>query len=510
VGGVIQMLSTAVSEGTLEGGADRSRLRAFAEYGENVTLRQGIQWNGALGHAPFGIAATRLTSDGVGARDGYKGLSGNFHLKLPVGARDNIRLSGLANHGEKELPYDFFFDFTDPTLSPFGSNKQINDPNNDEEDRLLAGVATWEHTLTSSMDLEAEVNGLTGRIQNQNETNGGAATDFQDTDLKNTRGMGALRARFHRGPALRAVACAEYRGDQVERDDAFNFGGFTDTTRVDKGIHARSLFAQAHWELSDRLIADTGIRLDDHSRYGSYGLPRLAIGLLVPEAGLKLRAGYGRAFTAPTLTDLYYPGYSDSALRPERSTTWEAGAVGLWLDGRVEGRISYHHTNFVDLIQGVLQPTFTFLPENIGKAMIEGEEYALRLVPHRRVEVSGYAAHLVANNTDTGAKLAKRPAWRFGISGQAKLLRDLTLTGGWRWVDSVLDPFNFIDASGRVLDGDNPGYAALDLGALVTLRRWAPLELNARVSNVLDREYSEVKGFPALGRAATVGVTFTP
>jgi vitamin B12 transporter len=513
VGGVIQVLSFAASGG--EGGdsgsrAGRDRLRAFAEYGENVTLRQGIQWNGAVGRAPLGIAATRLTSDGAGPRDGYRGLNGNFHMELPVGAKDRVRVSGLATDGKKELPYDFFFDFTDPTLSPFGSNKQVHDPNNDEQDRLFAGIATWRHTLLPAVELEAEASGLTGRIQNQNEPNGGGATDFLDTDLKNTRGIGALRARLHHGSLLQAVAGADYRGDQVKRDDAFNFGGFTDTTRVEKGIHARSLFAQAHWEGAGRLLADAGIRLDDHSRYGSYGVPRVALGLLAPEVGLKFRAGYGRAFTAPTLTDLYYPGYSNSTLRPERSTTWEAGAVGLWLDGRVEGRASYHHTNFIDLIQGVLQPDFSFLPENVGKARIEGEEYALHLAPHRRFEISGYAAHVIAKNTETGAPLAKRPSWRFGLSGQASVHRDLTLTGAWRWVDSVLDPFNFVDARGRVLDGDTPGYASLDLGALVTLRHWAPLELNARVSNVLDRDYSEVKGFPARGRAATVGVTFAP
>ena len=510
VGGVIQVLSPGATEEGIDAGrpAGRGRLRANAEYGENVTLRQGIQWNGTVGRAPLGIAATRLSSDGVGPRDGYTGLNGNFHAELPVGTLDRVRVSGLATSGKKELPYDFFFDFSDPTLSPFGSNKQIRDPNNDEEDRLFAGIATWRHALRPSLELEAEVSGLTGRIQNQNEPNGSGATDFQDTDLKNTRGVGALRARFHRGSSFRAVAGADYRGDQVNRDDAFNFGGFTDTTQVEKGIHDRSLFAQAHWEGAGRFLADAGIRLDDHSRYGSYGVPRVALGLLVPEAGLRFRAGYGRAFTAPSLTDLYYPGYSNPDLRPERSTTWEAGAVGLWLDGRVEGRVSYHHTNFVDLIQGVLQPSFIFVPENVGKARIEGEEYALRLVPHRRVELSGFAAHLIANNTVTGAPLAKRPSWRFGISGRASVHRDLTLTGAWRWVDSVLDPFNFIDARGRVLDGDTPGYAALDLGALVTLRRWA--ELNARVSNVLGRDYSEVKGFPARGRAATIGVTFAP
>ena len=513
VGGVIQVLSPGAAEEGIEDSSrpgGRGRLRALAEYGENETLRQGIQWSGTVGPAPVGITATRLTSDGVGPRDAYTGLNGTFHAELPVGGRDRLRISGLATNGKKELPYDFFFDFTDPTLSPFGSNKEIRDPNNDEEDRLFAGIATWRHALNRSVELEAEVSGLSGRIQNKNEPNGGGATDFQDTDLKSKRGMGALRARIHSGSSFRAVAGADYRGDQVNRHDAFDFGGFTDTTHVEKGIHDRSLFAQAHWEGAGRLLADAGIRLDDHSRYGSYGVPRVALGLLVPEAGLRFRAGYGRAFTAPSLTDLYYPGYSNDALRPERSTTWEAGAVGLWLDGRLEGRVSYHHTNFVDLIQGVLQPSFIFVPENVGKARIEGEEYALRLAPHQRVELSAFAAHLIANNTVTRAPLAKRPSWRFGISGRASVHRDLTITGAWRWVDSVLDPFNFIDARGRVLDGDTPGYAALDLGAIVTLRHWAPLELNARVSNVLDRDYSEVKGFPARGRAATIGVTFAP
>lgn len=510
VGGVIQILSHAPGrEGTVPSPAEsRNHFRAFAEYGEDVTLRQGARWSGRIGSAPLGLAVTRLTSDGMGLRDGYVGLNGNIHMELPVGSLDHVRVSALAADGRKELPYDFFFDFTDPTLSPFGSNKQIHDPNNDERDRLFAGNATWTHELTRTVELEGEVSGLTGRIQNENEPNGGGSADFQDTDLRNTRDIASLRVRRTSGPGLQILGGADYRGDQVVRDDAFNFGGFSDTTRVDQGIHARALYAQAHWEGNGRLIADAGIRLDDHSRYGAYGLPRIAVGILVPEASIKLRAGYGRAFTAPTLTDLYYPGYSDSALRPERSTTWEAGALGLWFDRRLEARCSYHHTDFVDLIQGVLQPDFTFVPENVGRARIEGEEYALRLAPKQGIEISGSAAHLVAKNVTTGGRLAKRPSWRFVISGQATPRPEITLVGAWRWVDSVLDPFNFIDVEGHVLDGDTPGYAALDLGAVIALRRWAPLEVNARVSNAFDREYFEVKGFPARGRSVTVGATF--
>jgi outer membrane cobalamin receptor len=72
----------------------------------------------------------------------------------------------------------------------------------------------------------------------------------------------------------------------------------------------------------------------------------------------------------------------------------------------------------------------------------------------------------------------------------------------------MVDPFNFYDVDGRYLSGDTPGYASLDLGAVVSLATWVPAELRLKVGNALDRNYSEVKGFPARGRAVTAGVTF--
>ena len=506
VGGVVQVLSPAAAAGA--GTRPDRRTRVFAEYGEDATLRQGALWSGPVGRGGGGVGVTHLTSDGAFERDGYRGWSGNLAFETPVGGKDHVRLSALGFDGSKELPYDFTFDPSDPTLSPFGSNKQVYDPNNEEDDRLVAGSALWTRTMSTALSVEGELSGLTGRIENTNAPNGGAGTDFQATTMRNSRGSGSLRARVRASDAAQGVLGAEYRSEQVDRDDAYSFGGFGDTTAVDEGIHTRSLYAQGHGE-SGRLLADAGIRLDDHSLYGSYGLPRFALGVRVPEAGLKLRGGYGRAFTAPTLSDLYYPGYSATTLEPERSTTWEAGMDGSWRGGFVTAAFTWHTTHFINLIQS----NSFFEPENIGEARIEGEEYSIRLAPRSGVRLSVGAARLVAKkltetDPDPDRRLAKRPAWRYGISGQAAVGSGLTLTGAWRWADSVRDPFNFIDAEGRVLDGDNPGYAALDLGLIASLARWAPVDLNVRVSNVLDREYSEVKGFPARERAVAVGVAF--
>lgn len=493
VGGVIQFVSPSGPVAADE------RLRAFAEYGEQETFRQSVEWRAAAGKGSVGAQASRLSTSGEGSRDAYAGVSGRLNADVPVG-RDRLRLSGLFTRGKKEIPYDFRFDFSDFEFH------EVVDPNQEETDRVGAGSVSYSHAVGRGLSLEGEVSGLSGRIEFDNGADAGTS-DFVHTDLDNTRGIASLRARVVRGPA-QAIFGAEYRGEQVDRHDESEFGGFGSVTDVDRGVNARALYAQAHVEPGDRVLLDAGIRLDDHSKYGATGMPRLALGIVAREVGVKLRGGYGRAFTAPTLTDLYYPGYGSETLRPERSRTWEAGADGAWLDGRLEARATWHTTRFTDLIQS----NSFFVADNVGSARIEGEEYSLRATPHPRLAIRCRAAHLVANRLGapqgSDNRLAKRPKWRAGVAADLVLARGVTTTAALRWVDSMVDPFNFYDVEGRYLSGDTPGYASLDLGAVVSLATWVPAELRVRIGNALDRSYSEVKGFPARGRAFTVGVTF--
>ena len=491
VGGVIQFVSPT--------GPVDERLRAFAEYGEQETFRQSVEWRGAVGAGSAGAHVSRLSTDGIGARDAYAGVSGRLHADVPRG-RDRFRASGFFTRGRKEIPYDFRFDTSDFLFH------EVLDPNQTETDRIAAGSASYTRTLGTGLSLEGEVSGFAGRIDFDNDPDGGT-NDHVHTDLDNTRGIATIRARVARGPA-QAIFGAEYRGEQVDRVDDSEFGGFGSVTHVDRGVNARALYAQAHLEPVDRVLFDAGIRLDDHSRYGATGVPRLALGFVAREIGVKFRGGYGRAFTAPTLTDLYYPGYGSESLRPERSRTWEAGADGSWLDGRAEAHATWHTTRFTDLIQS----NSFFVADNVGRARIEGQEYSLRLAPHPRVAIRARAAHLVAKRLGapegSDNRLSKRPKWRAGLAADLGPMRGVTGTAALRWVDSTVDPFDFFDPNGRYLSGDTPGYAALDLGAVASLARWVPVELRLKVGNVLDRNYSEVKGFPARGRAFTAGVTF--
>ncbi len=497
VGGVIQILTPP--------GPDAPKRTIFAEYGEHATLRQGLTWRTPVGATRAGISLSRLTSEGLGPRDAYSGVNGQLHLEAPIG-EERLRVSALATQGDKELPFDFLFDPADTTLSPFGSLRQVRDPNNHEKDRILAGSAAYERAFGARVALEGEVSGFAGQIENQNPPNPPSTTDYQRTHLDNSRAIASMRGKLDIAPWAQGVLGAEYRAESVDRLDDSNSGGFGGVTEVAEGTQSRSLYAQSHLEWRDRVLLDTGIRLEDHSRYGAYGVPRVSLGIHVRETGLKLRGGYGRAFTAPTLTDLFYPGYGSPTLKPEHSRTWEAGADGAWLEGRITAKATWYTTRFRDLIQS----NSFFVADNVGSARIEGEEYAARFAATPKLSIEARAAHLLGKNLVTGARLAKRPEWRAGASVEAEAARGLVVIADFWWSASMLDPFVFVDADGRVLSGDTPERSSLDLGINASLARWVPADLRLRVQNALDRGYADVKGFPAPGREVRFGLTLNP
>lgn len=497
VGGVIQFLGGGAAAAAGTGGGPS--VRAFAEYGGEATLRQSASFGARGDGRSLSLSLARVGSEGSGSRDAYRGWNATARAEAALAPATTLRLTGLLTHGVKELPYDYAFDFGDFRFH------QVADPNYEERDRVMAGSALVTRALGPNGALEGEVSGLAGRIVNDNPANAPGG-DYQHTRLDNTRWIGSLRARAAAGARIRAIVGGEYRSEHANRDDDAQYGGFPYPSSVDPSIRSRALFAQAHLEPLRRVVLDAGIRVEDHVRHGSYGVPRISASLAVDELGLRLRGGYGRAFTAPTLTDLYYPGYGSASLRPERSRTWEAGADGRWLDGRVEARVTWYETRFHDLIQS----NSLFTAENIGRARIEGSEASLRVRPGRGIVLGVRAARLpVAKNLATGDRLGKRPRWRSGADAEWDASRALRLHAAWRWSGSFHDPFDFVNVNGRYLDGDTPGYAALDFGAAVKPARW-PFGVRARVENVLDREITEVKGLPARGRLLALALEFLP
>ena len=76
---------------------------------------------------------------------------------------------------------------------------------------------------------------------------------------------------------------------------------------------------QDTWKFAKKWTLVPGMRMDNHSMFGTHWSPKIAINYLA-DADTQVYASWGRVFKAPTADDLYYNNYGcvgNPNLRPE-------------------------------------------------------------------------------------------------------------------------------------------------------------------------------------------------
>ncbi len=274
-------------------------------------------------------------------------------------------------------------------------------------------------------------------------------------------------------------------GYTLERRQGENLGAFAEV------VHLRSAFAHNRWSWRERLFLTAGVRRDDHSRFGGETTFRVTGARLWPGSGTRLHASYGTGFRAPSLNELFFPGFGNPGLAPETSEGLDLGVEQTFLGGRLRLDATYFETDFDDLIGFDFT---TFRAANIARAEVAGLEVEARLqaAPGLAVDVS----HTYTETEDlaTGRALARRPrnrsALALGFEASARLSGALT---GIAVADRV-------DSDGSTMDD----YQRLDLSlAYRATRLLAPY---LRLENLLDQEYEEITGFTSPGLTAAVGL----
>jgi len=120
----------------------------------------------------------------------------------------------------------------------------------------------------------------------------------------------------------------------------------------------RSVFAATQhtvalpWTVPFEFILYPSLRYDDFSDFKSDVSPRLGVNVgLVKEPVLRIRASYGKSFHAPVFNDLYWKYGGNPNLRPERSTSFDAGCTAeLNAGGRLRLDASYFSIDAKDRI----------------------------------------------------------------------------------------------------------------------------------------------------------------
>jgi vitamin B12 transporter len=144
--------------------------------------------------------------------------------------------------------------------------------------------------------------------------------------------------------------------------------------RVQRSAYASNEF-QFEFErpLLDRISLYQTLRYDYISDVDDALTPKLGVNVrILREGNLRLRSSFGWNFRAPSFNDMYYRGFSNPNLKPERSTSFDVGVLTTlqsWGEHTVE--LTYYHLRTKDRI--LFDPT-TYLPVNIGEATCTGLE----------------------------------------------------------------------------------------------------------------------------------------
>jgi outer membrane cobalamin receptor len=257
-------------------------------------------------------------------------------------------------------------------------------------------------------------------------------------------------------------------------------------SRYDAVQAATALYAQVDTPIGEKTLLGLGLRLDTHSVYGSQLNPRVGfVRFLAPE--IRIRGGLGRTFRGPNSIELYFPGCSDPALRPE--SAWAAD-LGLDLEARpgLLVRADGFYSDAKDLIRGGCPPA------NVGSARVMGASLEVAGSLDNRWSVMANLTWTDGVDRTSGLPILRLPAW------QANLIVRRTSPAGSSFsilasyvgersdLDYSVSPPQRVLLPGNVVIGLRYGHKVGD---------W---EFRVGVDNLLDSAYETLKGYPAPGR----------
>lgn len=380
MGGVINI--------TTKRGRDTPNISGFAEYGSFASIREGASVSGKKGIVDFTGAISRWDTSsfssinyrrGAAERDGYHNWQGSTRLgiELPKDGRleFNFRwLKGIVNFD------GFGFDPTTFQATP----ADVMGAKSQDTQYVFAGsyaqpiTRWWSQRLSMAHATDSLIanNGTTAK----DLVTGATFVPFQNfSQIDTTSNRIEWQHNFQIAQPLGVTAGYQFREQQGENIDLFS----GTTVIPNKIVSSHAGFADAHLNLWDRLFGTAGIRQDEYNVFGSATTYRLTGGYLHQETGTKLRGSYGTGFRAPTINQLYFPGFGNTHLQPEKSQGWDVGIDQVLPKNRGSVSVGYFWTRYRNLILSVPDPAIcgvdplfgtNFCAVNAGLSRAQGVE----------------------------------------------------------------------------------------------------------------------------------------
>ncbi|WP_447974044.1 TonB-dependent receptor plug domain-containing protein [Nitrospira sp. Kam-Ns4a] len=496
LGGVINI--------TTKRGTGPPKLGAFQEYGSFQSLREGASLSGQKG--PVDVSATLTRWDvtsfsainyrrGATERDGFHNWQGSGRL-------------GVALPKEGRLDFDVRWLQSLLNIDGFnGANPaDVLGAINRRDQYVFTGsyrqpfTDWWKQKLTA------------GRYQEKLFSHPG--TFFRDLRTGATGVPSGSPVTIHLlsnriewqhnvqvAPPLLVTAGYQFREQQGENDPRF-------TNRI---ISSHAGFAEAQLDLWDRVFGTAGLRQDAYNVFGNATTYRVTGGYLHKETGTKLRGSYATGFRAPTLNQLFFPGFGNPNLQPEKSQGLDAGVDQYLFDQRVTLSTGYFWTRYRNLILSVFNPAVCgplsssgFCAQNIGLAKAQGWESSVKVVLARdlpwikSLDFHGQYTYTITRDLqrNVGRRLPQWPVNQWSAVVSYQPIEPLRVNVEFRYMGE-----RFNDAlNAQKLQA----FDVWNLAATYDLTK--RVQVYTRVDNLFDRRYEEILFFGTPIRSIYGGV----
>jgi outer membrane receptor for ferrienterochelin and colicins len=217
--------------------------------------------------------------------------------------------------------------------------------------------------------------------------------------------------------------------------------GLTDVTGAGAFItpHSRRvtyLYGQDEWSIAKDWYITAGLRHDNYSDFGGTTNPRLA---LVWESAYNLTTKllYGRAFQAPTFTDLYNMNnpalMGNPNVQPEVITTKEL-AFSWQPASRLQLGLNFFRYEMSNIIQLITDSTGAQVAGNAGRQVGHGMELEAAYDYSRTLRLSGNYSYQHSIDESTGGDAGYAPHNHLYARADWQLMPEWKLHGQMNWV----------------------------------------------------------------------------
>lgn len=231
------------------------------------------------------------------------------------------------------------------------------------------------------------------------------------------------------------------------------------------------------------------MRHDSNSQFGSSNTGFAGYGFAITPVW-RVNASHGTSFVAPSFNQLYFPGFGNTALQPERGRNTDLGVT--WSDAGHTVKL----VHFDNRIRGFI--TGTTNPVNVPRARIDGWTLAYD-GSFGALALRAAVDSLDPRNEITGKRLPRRS------TSQVTLGADYGM-GPWTFGGSLLRSGDRFDDTANLKPVS--GYTTVDVYADYALNKaW---KLQTKLINVTDRQYETLLGYNQPGRGVFVTLRYQP